>query len=141
LIPNICYETTLPHVIRDQLATLRREGVEPQVLVNLTNDGWFWGSAELEQHLACGIYRAVENRRPLVIAANTGISAWIDGNGRILERGLKHASGIIHAEVQLDGRESWYSQHGDWFAGLCLAVTIILAAAGMWTALRWPRRT
>ena len=47
LVPNICYESTLPHVIREQLAALRQDGVEPQVLVNLTNDGWFWGSSEL----------------------------------------------------------------------------------------------
>ena len=87
LVPNICYESTLPHVIRGQLAALRKEGVEPQVLVNVTNDGWFWGSSELEMHLACGVFRTVENRRPMVIAANTGISAWIDGNGHIAAEG------------------------------------------------------
>ena len=140
LVPNICYETTLPHVIRNQLAALRQQGVEPQVLVNLTNDGWFWGSSELEMHLACGIFRAVENRRPLVIAANTGISASIDGNGRILEQGPKHDAGVILADVRLDGRESWYSRHGDWFAGSCLAATIALAAAGVWSALSRRRR-
>ena len=84
LVPNICYESTLPHVIRNQLAALRQEGVEPQILVNVTNDGWFWGSSELEMHLACGVFRTVENRRPMVIAANTGISASIDGNGSIV---------------------------------------------------------
>ena len=48
------------------------------MLVNLTNDGWFWGSSELDMHLACGVFRAVECRMPLLIAANTGFSAWID---------------------------------------------------------------
>jgi apolipoprotein N-acyltransferase len=132
LIPSICYETVMPHVIRDQLATLRSEGVEPQILVNLTNDGWFWASAELEQHLACSVYRAVENRRPMVIAANTGISAWIDGNGHIVDHGPKHDPAVILADVRLDSRASWYSLHGDWFAGTCLALTIALAAAGIW---------
>ena len=133
LVPNICYESTLPHVIRGQVAALRREGVEPQVLVNLTNDGWFWGSSELEMHLACGAYRAVENRRPLVIAANTGISASIDGNGHIQAEGPKHGTATLLADVQLDGRESWYSHHGDWFAATCLAATIALAAVGICT--------
>ncbi len=87
LAPNICYETVLPHVIRNQLVALRQEGHEPQILVNVTNDGWFWGSSELEQHLACGVFRTVECRRPMVIAANTGISASIDANGRILAEG------------------------------------------------------
>ena len=77
----------LPHVIRNQLVALRQEGHEPQILVNVTNDGWFWGSSELEQHLACGVFRTVECRRPMVIAANTGISASIDGDGRILAEG------------------------------------------------------
>ena len=84
LVPNICYETVLPHVIRNQLVALRQQGQEPQILVNVTNDGWFWGSSELEQHLACGVFRTVECRRPMVIAANTGISASIDASGRIL---------------------------------------------------------
>ncbi len=131
LVPNICYETTLPYVIREQLAALRQEGVQPQILVNLTNDGWFWGSSELEMHLACGAYRAVENRRPMVIAANTGISAWIDGNGQIVAQGPKHDSTTILANVELDDRESWYSLHGDWFAVICLAATIALAAVGI----------
>jgi apolipoprotein N-acyltransferase len=131
LVPNICYESTLPHVIREQLAALRQEDVEPQVLVNLTNDGWFWASSELEMHLACGAFRAAENRRPLVIAANTGISALIDGNGHIVAQGPTHDTATILADVQLDGRESWYSRHGDWFAAICLAATIALAAVGI----------
>ena len=144
LVPNICYESTLPHVIRNQLAALRQEGVEPQILVNVTNDGWFWGSSELEMHLACGVFRTVENRRPMVIAANTGISAsidgngsiseCIDGNGRIVAEGPRHAAATLLADVHLDRRESWYSLHGDWFAGSCLVVTIALAIAGIWTS-------
>ncbi len=50
--PDICYEDTVPHLIRQQVLQLRAEGNEPDVLVNLTNDGWFWGSSELDLHLA-----------------------------------------------------------------------------------------
>ena len=131
LAPNICYETVLPHIIRNHLATLRRAGQRPQILVNVTNDGWFWGSNELEQHLACGVFRTVECRLPLVIAANTGISASIDASGRILAEGpLRHEDTIL-ADVRLDRRESWYLLHGDWFAGACLATTLLFACAGV----------
>ena len=47
---------------------LRERGEEPDVLVNVTNDGWFRGSSELDMHLACGVFRAIEMREPLVIA-------------------------------------------------------------------------
>ena len=130
LVPNICYESVLPHVIRNQLVTLRQEGMEPQILVNVTNDGWFWGSNELEQHLACGVFRTVECRRPMVIAANTGISASIDASGRILAEGPRRDTKLILADVRLDRRESWYLRHGDWFAGTCLATTLLFTCAG-----------
>jgi apolipoprotein N-acyltransferase len=70
----------------------------------------------------------------MVIAANTGISASVDGNGRILAEGPKHDTAVLLADVRLDGRESWYSRHGDWFAGSCLAATIALAIAGIYTS-------
>ncbi len=130
LAPNICYETVLPHVVRNQLVALRQEGYDPQILVNVTNDGWFWGSGELEQHLACGVFRTVECRRPMVIAANTGISAAIDAGGRILAEGrLRHEDTLL-ADVRLDRRESWYLLHGDWFAFACLATTLLFACVG-----------
>jgi apolipoprotein N-acyltransferase len=106
--------------------------MEPQILVNVTNDGWFWGSSELEQHLACGVFRTVECRRPMVIAANTGISASIDACGRIQgEEGPPRKTKLILADVRLDRRESWYLRHGDWFAGTCLAATLFFALIGL----------
>jgi len=131
LAPSICYETVLSHVIRRQVNTLSAEGAEPDVLVNLTNDGGFWGSSELEMHLACGVFRAVECRKPLLIAANTGMSAWIDGDGRIIRQGRKRAPDTILAEVQIDRRGSWYLAHGDWPAGLCLLACAVCAGAGL----------
>jgi len=132
IAPNICYESVLPHVIRRQILQLRARGEEPDVLVNLTNDGWFRGSSELDMHLICGVFRAVECRRPLLIAANTGFSAWIDGDGRIVERGPRRATGTILAEVRLDRRGSPYLRYGDWPAGLCLLGCGVAAAAGLW---------
>ena len=82
--PNICFESIVPHLVRSQVATLRAAGRDPHVLVTQTNDGWFYGSSALDLHLICDVFRAVECRRPLVTAANTGFSAVIDADGRIL---------------------------------------------------------
>ncbi|HLA83956.1 MAG TPA: apolipoprotein N-acyltransferase, partial [Thermoguttaceae bacterium] len=113
LAPNICYETVLPHVIRRQVLALRVRDDEPDVLVNLTNDGWFRGSSELDMHLVCGAFRAVESRKPLLIAANTGISAWINADGRIVQRGPRGVEGQLLATVGADGRRSLYLMVGD----------------------------
>jgi len=129
--PTICYESVLPHVVRRPILMLRAEGKEPDVMVNLTNDGWFYGSIELDLHLICGVFRAVEFRKPWVIAANTGFSAWIDGSGRIRALGPRHATGLVLAEVRPDSRRSLYLDWGDWFAGLCLGATVLLALAAI----------
>jgi apolipoprotein N-acyltransferase len=131
IAPNICYESVLSHVIRNQLTTLARANEEPDVLVNLTNDGWFWGSSELDMHLVCGVFRAVECRKPFLIAANTGFSAWIDADGRLLARGPRRAEAVLLAEVRPDPRKSWYLRYGDWPASVCLAICLALAALAL----------
>ena len=129
--PNICYEDTVPHLIRNQVVQLRDAGQEPDVLVNLTNDGWFWGSTELDQHLASAVFRAVECRKPLLVAANTGFSAWIDSNGQIRRQGPRRATDVIIADTTIDDRHSWYLAYGDLPAGVCLAGTAVLAVVGL----------
>lgn len=134
--PNICYENTIAHLIRGQVAQLRAAGQEPDVLVNLTNDGWFWGSAELDMHLACAVFRAIECRKPFLIAANTGFSAAIDSCGRILAQGPRRATGLIVDRPGIDSRRSPYLMLGDVPAGLCLLATCALAFVGVW---HWRR--
>jgi apolipoprotein N-acyltransferase len=129
--PSICYESVIPHLIRRQVRDLREQGAEPDVLVNVTNDGWFWGSSELKLHLQCGVLRAVECRKPLLIAANTGISAWIDANGRVVQQAPRRQDAVIIADVQADGRRSFYLAHGDWLAGACLLACLGLTAIGL----------
>jgi len=131
IAPNVCYETVVPHVICRQVRELASAGHEPDVLVNITNDGWYLGSSALDLHLMCGVFRAVECRKPLLIAANTGFSASIDSNGRILAQGPRRATGIIVANTLLDDRESPYLLWGDYPAGACLALCALLAVQGL----------
>jgi len=131
--PNICYETVIPHVIRRQVNTLHGQSRFPDVLVNLTNDAWYWGSSELDMHLACGVFRAVETRTPLVIAANGGISAWIDRFGRIRAQSPRQQADVILADIDRKVVSSLYVDLGDWFAGLCLFLCAVIGIAG-WLA-------
>jgi apolipoprotein N-acyltransferase len=121
--PNICYETAIPHVIRNQIATLAARHQMPDILVNITNDAWYWGSSELDMHLACDVFRAIEARRPMVIAANGGLSAWIDATGHIRAESPRQKPYVIIADVERSNMSSPYVRYGDWFAGICLLCT------------------
>ncbi|MFO0902124.1 MAG: apolipoprotein N-acyltransferase [Pirellulales bacterium] len=142
LAPNICFETMVPQRIRGQVRELAARGESPDLLVSLTNDGWFWGSALLDMHLQAAVLRAVEVRRPMVVAANTGLSASIDGDGRVLARGPRREGGTIAADVRRDGRSTWYVLVGDapWqgCAGLCLVLGLAQVAA-WWRTRRQHR--
>ena len=127
--PTICYETALPEAIRGLVRSLAALGRRPDVIVNLTNDGWFWGSSELDMHLAAAIFRAVEVRTPLVIAANTGFSAAIDGSGRLLDRGPRRQTATLRAAVRRDGRSSPWLAWGSVPVWLCVTVVAILTLA------------
>jgi apolipoprotein N-acyltransferase len=133
LAPTICYETALPAVVRSIVRQLAAQGHRPDVLVNLTNDGWFWGSSELDMHLAAGIFRAVEVRTPLVIAANTGFSASIDGSGRLLARGPRRDTATLRVAVWPDGRWSPWLTAGALPTGLTLAVVAVVALEWLFT--------
>jgi apolipoprotein N-acyltransferase len=127
---NICYETALPEAVRSLVLDLHRRGGRPDVIVNLTNDGWFWGSSELDMHLTAAIFRAVEVRTPLLIAANTGFSASIDGSGRLLARGPRRATDALRVRVRADGRRSPWLTWGSLPLGACVAVAAVALLSG-----------
>jgi apolipoprotein N-acyltransferase len=77
----ICYEDTVPEVTRPYGGG---GDAATDFVVNISNDGWFDGTSEHEQHLAICRFRAVECRRSVVRAVNMGVSAVVDGNGRVL---------------------------------------------------------
>jgi apolipoprotein N-acyltransferase len=125
----ICFEDTVPHVVRRFFAETK-DSRQPDFLINISNDGWFQWSEELDMHLAASVFRAVENRVPLARAVNTGISALIDGNGRIYERLPKNTQGVLDSIVRLDDRTSLYSAWGDWPGQACLLITLVVIPLG-----------
>ena len=83
---------------------------QPDVLINLSNDGWFHGSAELDMHLASGVFRAIEHRVPLARAVNTGLSALSTATARSATSLPKETNGVLSVTVPLDDRTSYYSR-------------------------------
>lgn len=132
----ICYECSDARMTR----RLVGPGPEPKAdfIVNMSNDGWFMGTAEHAQHLAISRFRAIETRRSLIRSVNGGISAVIDGSGRIVAPSatswteLQAVTAVVSANVPIDSRTSLYSILGDWLSWGCLAGMLIGAA--------WPKR-
>ena len=113
IAPSICFESTVPHFVRNQLNQLQASGKEPDVMVNITNDGWFYGTSCLDFHLACNVFRAIEMRKPHLVCANTGLSAVISDRGIIEQEGPRRAPQVIRAEIVPVDTSSLYRQIGD----------------------------
>jgi apolipoprotein N-acyltransferase len=129
----ICYEDVMPYIGRRFVTDPPTGGKRVDFLLNISNDGWFVHSNELPQHLAICAFRAVENRVGIARAVNTGISGFIDPNGRIhdlvQENGRSHGPGIRGysvARVGVDSRHSLYSRTGDVLAVLCALLSLVL---------------
>lgn len=124
--PLICFEDTFPHGVRAH--------VEPEMdlMLNLTNDGWFGDSSAQWQHAANATFRAVEQRRSLLRCTNNGLTCWIDWTGRIRslfrsETGGVYGPGFLEVEVTIPSREEgWrqtlYGRWGDWFGWVCVGI-------------------
>ena len=124
----ICFESIFPGIPR----TLASRGAT--LLVNTTNDAWFGDSAAPRQHLAMAVLRAVETGRPVLRAANTGISCLIEPSGRIRRRTRLLETETIAATVHPRMESTPYTRWGDW---VLLANAMALGAAGL---LGWSRR-
>jgi apolipoprotein N-acyltransferase len=114
----ICYEAAFPDLVRQFTAS------GANVLVNLSNDGYFGHSEARAQHLLIARMRAVENRRYLIRSTNDGLSAIVDPAGKIVQSipPFRPLAAIVrYATV---GETTFYSRHGDWFAWGCLAVAV-----------------
>jgi apolipoprotein N-acyltransferase len=119
----ICYEAIFPDLVRG----FAHRGAD--LLVNITNDGWYGRTSAPFQHLAMAVFRAVENGKYLVRAANTGISAVVDPRGRVRQRTALFERTVLVADVAAVPGTTPYSRHGDVFAWGCLGAAIALTAS------------
>lgn len=116
----ICYEAVFPEIAVEAV----RNGAS--ILVNITNDAWFGRSSAPYQHLEMSALRAVENRRFLLRAANTGISAIVDPAGRVKARTALFEKTVLTGEaVFTKERLTFYTTYGDVFAYGCLAAGVV----------------
>jgi apolipoprotein N-acyltransferase len=135
IIPAVCFEDTVPRLTRKFVRKA------PQIIVNLTNDGWFKTSSAAAQHFANARFRAIELRRPMLRCANTGVSAAVNtigstvnpetGEEQIIldENGSSfvRASRLVELEIPVNPSFSLYAIIGDWGIVL-LSITGILTA-------------
>jgi apolipoprotein N-acyltransferase len=113
----ICYESIFPDEVREGPL----QGAE--VLLNISNDGWYGDSGAWKQHLQQTQMRAIENDRWLLAGANTGKTASIDPYGRILATIPRKVRTTLAAPYALISGTTFYTRHGDWFAYLCAIIS------------------
>lgn len=117
---SICYEITFPDLVR------RPVNQGAQFLVNITNDAWFGKSAASYQHMDMAALRAVENRIPIVRAANTGVSGTIDPTGGVRQTTELFVTAAVITNIRPNPSErSFYSKNGDAFSRACLLLTAV----------------
>ena len=127
----ICFESIFPELGRAMTAN------GAALLVNLTNDAWYGMSSAPYQHFSMAVFRAVENRRPVIRAANTGISAFILPNGRILEQSGLFTETLLTREIPLPYPGlTLYTRYGDFFA----IVLTIFSAVNIFFAYWYTRK-
>jgi apolipoprotein N-acyltransferase len=133
---SICYEVVFPGISR----AYARRGAD--FMVNITNEAWFGRTNAPYQTLASAAFRAVENRSWLVRAANTGVTCFIDPNGRVVRKSKIYVRNELTDDVYRRQYLTFYARHGDWFA---YVVAVAAALSCGWTALcvarqRWLSR-
>lgn len=118
----ICFEGIFPEISREYV--LNGAGL----LVNITNDAWFGDSSAPYQHLSMTVFRAVENRVPLVRSANTGITAFIDSRGHLLGMSRLFREALLSGTVTMGSERTIYTSYGDIFAWFCCTVSLAVIA-------------
>jgi len=131
----ICFEDTLPELLR------KVGNNHPDLLVNITNDSWFGDTSEPWEHLALSVFDSIEVRSVLVRSVNSGVSAFIDANGRVVQRTYANDSSFhqqqpshsVRSVPMIEGGHTLYSYVGDLFSYICILCLTAL--------MIWSRRT
>ena len=118
----VCYES----IFGDEVREFALHGAE--VLVNISDDGWYGDTGAPWQHLNMARMRAIENHRWLLRSTNTGVTAAIDPEGRIGAEAPRHVRGAFSFPFAFERETTFYTRHGDWFAYLCTLVSVCVLA-------------
>ena len=118
----ICYES----IFGDEVREFVQRGAD--VLVNISDDGWYGDTGAPWQHLNMTRMRAIENHRWVLLDTNTGITSVIDPRGRLSAQAPRHSRAAYAMLFNYSDRLTFYTRFGDWFAWLCVTVTAALAA-------------
>jgi apolipoprotein N-acyltransferase len=121
----ICYES----IFGDEIRQFVGEGA--QVLVNLSDDGWYGDTSAPWQHLDMVRMRAIENNRWVLRSTNTGVTASIDPRGRIVDQMPRHVRGALLAKFEFINGTTFYTRHGDWIAWICSVLTAALIGGSL----------
>ena len=129
--PLICFEDTIGELTR-RFVLPSETNPGANLLVDITNDGWFLHSAGSHQHLANAIFRCVETRRPMARAANTGVTCFINEFGRVTQTlrddaGSTFIEGVLTGEIKVPTEHelTFYTRYGELFAKICAAITAV----------------
>jgi apolipoprotein N-acyltransferase len=122
----ICFESHFPDLSREYV----RRGAD--AIIEMTNDGYLGPTPVLRQHLANAVFRAVETNRPVLRVTNVGITAYINERGAIIDPAASYTEDTrVWTVGKSDGSQTFYVKYGDWFAWLCLILTLGFLAFGL----------
>lgn len=116
----ICYESIYPEFCTQYV----RQGA--QLICVITNDGWWGDTAGYRQHFSYSRLRAIELRRDIARCANTGISAFIDQRGDVLEQTRWWEPDLLHSKVNLSSYQTFFVRYGDIVGRICTLMFVLL---------------
>ncbi len=117
---HICYEIIFPELVRE----FYKYGGD--FIVTITNDAWFGQTSGPYQHFVMAVFRAVENRKPLVRAANTGISGFIDSTGQVLSKTELFKTATLTSTISKNPTMTFYTVFGNVFVALCNMLNLLI---------------
>ena len=130
----ICYES----IFGDEVREFTLKGA--QVLANLSDDGWFGDTSAPWEILDMARMRAIENHRWLLLDTNTGLTASVDPEGRIVAQMPRHVRGAVEVPFAFFNGLTVYTRFGDWIGWLC-AIVMASVLLGEFLQRRYPRKT
>jgi apolipoprotein N-acyltransferase len=119
VVPAICYES----IWGDWVAQSVNQGA--QFIAVITNDGWWGNTSGKDQHLDYARLRAIENRRWVARSANTGISAFINQRGDVVQKTIWWQDAVIKQDINLNSEITFYTKHQDWIINPFLILSIL----------------